>query len=241
MNEEERVRALRAAMGEYRAHLRELDHFAGLARQEAERLRSTVIGPDEFLLALLHPDVGDSLAAQALRDCGVTREAVEELARPHQWEEEIPDGPQYNPAGLHLQYMAEGIAAGRGDTEVGAEHLLLAYLWEPDHSASELEQLGTSREQVRRQLEDLGVDLPQAELPARDPRRYGPEVDVPLDDLWILIRELSYVLPAEASFSFNHDWKNGWVALTEGLDAQEYIERALERHRRVNLPPEEAG
>jgi hypothetical protein len=144
---------------------------------------------------------------------------------------------QYNPAGLHLLYLAEGLAAGLGDSGVRAEHVLLAYLWEPDHSAWQLEHLGTCRDDVRRQLAALGVDIPQAALPARDPRRYGRRLDESLDDLSILIQVLWYVLPEGASFSFHHDWKKGWISLIEGLDAEEYIERALERHRRINRPP----
>ena len=227
-------------MGDYRVHLRELDRLTGLAWQEAKRLRSTVIGPEELLLAILHPDAGESNAAMALRACGVTREAVEALVRRHQRTEEIPGGPQYNPAGQELSSMAEGIAAGLGDSEVRAEHLLLAYLWDPDHSARELEQLGTSREDVRRQLAALDVDVPQPRLPPHDPRKYGPDVDVTLDELWILLRELSYVLPSGASFTWNHNWKKGWVSATEGVDTEEYIKRALERHRHINQPPEGA-
>ncbi len=227
-------------MGDYLGHLRELDRLADLAWQEAKRLRATVIGPEEFLLAILHPDAGESNAAKALRECGVTREAVEALVRRQQREEEIPGGPQYNPAGQQLIAMAEGIAAGLGDSEVRAEHVLLAYVWEPDHSAGELEHLGTSREHVRRELAALGADVPQPALPARDPREYGPNLDVTLEELWILLRELSYVLPHGASFTWNHDWEKGWVSVTEGVDADEYIKRALERHRRINLPPEDA-
>lgn len=240
MSEDERIRALREAMGDYRAHLRELDELAHLAWREAKRLRSTVIGPDEFLLALLHPQAGESPAAQALRACGVTREAVEEMTGRGQRDEDVPDGPQYSPAGLNLENMAEGLAAGLGDRAVRAEHVLLAYLWEPHNSAWQLERLGTSRDEVLGRLATLGVDVPRPPLPAPDPRKYGPRVDVALDDLWILLRELWYVLPNGASFTWNHDGKKGWVSLTEGLDGKEYIERALERHRRLDLPPDDA-
>jgi hypothetical protein len=237
MTENERIRALQEAMGDYRSHLRELDRLAHLAWREAKRLHATVIGPEEFILAILHPEAGDSVAARVLRECGITRDAFEGFTRRHQREEEIPEGPQYSPAGLHLQYLAEGIAAGLGDNKVGAEHVLLAYLWNPDYSTSRLERLGTSREDVRSRLAGLGVELPQPTLPAPDPRTYGPRMEVPFDDLWILLRELWYVLPPGASFTWNHDWEKGWVSVTEGLDAQEYVERALTRRRRRNLPP----
>jgi hypothetical protein len=228
------------SMGDYRLHLRELDRLVHLAWQEAKRLRSTVIGPEEFILAILHPEAGDSVAAQALRECGITREVVEELTRRHQRKEEIPGGPQFNPAGMQLQSMAEGIAAGLGDRGVRAEHVLLAYLWDSTYSAWQLERLGTSREQVQQRLTAAGVHLPQTDLPAPDPRKYGPRVDVPLEDLWILLRQLWYVLPQGASFAWNHDWKTGWISVTEGLDAQNFIQRALERHRRIKLPLEDA-
>ncbi len=222
---------------EYRAHLRRLDLLRHLAWQEAKRLHLTAIGPDELLLGILHPEAGDSIAAVALRDSGVNARALTELVERRASKQEIEGGPQYNPAGYMLMSLAEGMAAALGASEVAPEHLLLAFLWDPDRSAWQLEQIGSSREQVRARLADLGIDLPQAELPAPDPRRWGASVEVSLDELWILIRELHYVLPADAQFAFNHDWKKGWVKGTEGVDLAVYIPRALARHRRLNLPP----
>lgn len=226
-------------MGEYRGHLRRLDHLAHLASREAKRLRSTAIGPEEYVLAILHPEAGESIAARALRDCGISREALAELTEPKRSREEIEGGPQRNPAAYFFMGTAEGIAAGLGASEVTPEHVVLAFLWDPNRSSRQLERLGASREQVRSRLAELGVELPQAELPVPDPRRWGPKVDVSLDQLWILLRELPYVLPQDAGLSFNHDWKKGWIAATEGVDLVVYIPRALARHRRLNLPPED--
>lgn len=224
-------------MAAYRAHLRRLDHLRNLAWQEAKRLRSTAMGPEEFLLAISHPEAGDSIAAQALRDCGIDREALTELAEHKASETEIAGGPQFSPAGYQLMSKAEGIAAALGASEVTAEHLLLGYLWDPDHSAWQLEHLGSSRERVRAQLADLGADLPEVEFPAPDPRRWEQRVEVSLEELWVLIRELHYVMPADAHLAFNHDSKKGWISATEGVDLAVYIPRALDRHRRLNLPP----
>lgn len=226
-------------MGGYRGHLRRLDHVRTLAWREAKRLHSTAIGPEEFVLAILHPEAGESIAARALRDCGISREALARLTEAKRSEEEIEGGPQLNPAAYRFEGTAEGIAAGLGALEATPEHLILAFIWDPDWSSPQLEQVGTSREAVRSRLAELGVELPQAELPVPDPRRWGPRVDVPLDELWILLRELPYVLPRGAQFSFNHDWKKGWLRPTEGVDLAVYIPRALARHRRLNLPPEE--
>jgi hypothetical protein len=91
---------------------------------------------------------------------------------------------------------------------------------------------------VRSHLAQLGTSLPQAALPAPDPRRWGPRTDVTIDELWILLGELPYVMPTGAQFIFNHDWKTGWFRLTEGVDPGVYVPRARERHRRISTAPD---
>jgi hypothetical protein len=203
------------------------------------RLRSAVIGPEEYVLAILHPEAGDSVAAQALRDCGIAREAFADLTMPKRTRKEIHGGPQLNPAAYRLEGLAEGIAAGLGATELRAEHVLLAFLWEPYFSHWIFDKLGSSRELVRARLAELGVDLPQSEVPPPDPRRWGPTVEVPLDELWILLRELGNVLPERAQFRFNHDRVKGWIEATEGVDLALYLPRALARHRQRSVPSQD--
>lgn len=122
------------------------------------------IGPEEYLLAILHPEAGDPIAARALHDCGVGREALTELVKPKQSPEVVEGGPQLNPAAYQLMSLAEGIAAGLGAPEVTLEHVLLAFLWDP-RSDAQFELLGSSRARVRGRLAKLGIDVPQAELP----------------------------------------------------------------------------
>jgi Clp amino terminal domain, pathogenicity island component len=216
---------------EFREHVKGLDRLLRLATSEAKRLESSVIGPVELVLAILHPDAGDSAAARALRHCGVGRDELSELTALTGAALEIEDGPQLNPAAYRMLGMAEGIAAAGGAAEVTADHVLLAFLWEPAFSHGVFERYGSSRELVRARLAELGVDLPQEALPPPDPRRWGPRVDVTLEELPVLIRELPYVLPQGASISFNHDRKKGWIAATEGVDLPTYIPRAIARHR----------
>ncbi len=167
-----------------------------------------------------------------MRDCGADREDVAELATWKRSEQEIEGGPQLNPAAYQLMSLAEGMAAGLGAPEVMPEHVLLAFLWDPGWSGRQR----FSRERLSARLAELGIRLPQAELPPVDPRRWGPRVDVPLDELWILLRELPYVMPPGAQLSFNHDWRKGWIVATEGVDLAVYVPRARARHRRLHLP-----
>ena len=184
---------------------------------------------------MFHPEAEDSIAAQALRDCGADREDVAALATWKRSEQEIEGGPQLNPAAYQLMSLAEGMAAGLGAPEVAPEHVLLALLWDPSWSG----RLRLSRERVRARLAELGIRLPKTEFPPADPRRWGPKVDVPLDELSILLRELPYVMPQGAQVSFNHDWKKGWLVATEGVDLDVYVPRARARHLRLHRPPEE--
>jgi len=225
-------------MGEHRGHLRRLDQLGHLAWREAKRLRSMAVGPEEYVLAILHPEASESLAARALRDCDISRDALAELTESKSSQEQVEGGPQLNPAAYRFLGTAEGIAAGMGAPEVTAEHVLAAFLWDPHHS-SRLERIGASREEVRIRLVELGAEFPPAGLPAPDPRRWGPKVDVRLEELEVLLRELPYVLPGDARMSFNHDWDTAWIATTEGVDLVACIPRALARHQRLNLPSED--
>lgn len=222
-------------MGEYRGHLRGLDGLSRLAFAEAKRLGSMAVGPEELLLAILHPDAPESIAARALRDAGIDRDALAELVRAKGSRNEIEGGPQLNPAGYQLMSLAEGMAAGMGAPVVAPEHVLLGFLWEPGWAAR-LEHLGCSREDLAARLAQLGVRLPQAELPPRDSRRWGASTDVPIEDLPILLRHLPYVMPRDAQLSFNHDWRKAWIGATEGVDLAVHLPRARARHRRPDLP-----
>lgn len=218
-------------MREFREHLKGLDRLLRFAWSEAKRVESAVIGPEELVLAILHPEAGESAAARALRDCGIEREALAEDTARKGAGEALDAGPQLNPAAYGFMGLAEGIAAGLGAAEVGADHVLLAFLWEPTFSSRVFERHGSSRELVRARLAELGVDLPQADLPPPDARRWGPSVDVALNELPILVHELPYVMPQGAQLRFNHDRKKGWIAATEGVDLAVYIPRAISRHR----------
>lgn len=220
-------------MGAYRAHLRQLDHLMVTAWREAERSRSRAAGTDELLLAVVGHS--DSVAAQALRDSGVESERVEAVISQRRRERKDAEELRFTPAAHQLIGCAEGIAAGLGHDEVRPEHLLLAFLWKPECSNWPLEELGSSREQVYAALSARGVDVPQSELPAPDPRKYGPQVKVSLEELSILLDRLFDVLPEGASFTWNRNNEQGWISVTEGLDARHFIQLAL--HHPGPSPP----
>jgi ATP-dependent Clp protease ATP-binding subunit ClpA len=178
-----------------------------LAYAEAARLEDGTVGPCHFMLAIAR---SDSIAAQALRNCGATLEALtaayERLRS--RWEEEQPraqrDSPQLNPASYALEGRTEGFAASAGSTTLEPEHYLLALIWHPDsvHSGM-LRELGTSRADVQRALRALEVDVPALEPPLDDDRPRGERAWIPYEKLELVLRELPSRLPEESPFGFN--------------------------------------
>jgi hypothetical protein len=221
-------------MSSYRAHLRELDRLVlRLAHSDAMRLRLAAIGPEVIVLAILHPEAGDSIAAQVLRECGLDRGICERRLEHYRAQDGRDPSPQLNPAAVQLGAMAEGIAAGLGARTVTAEHVLLAAIWDPSFYSERREPSGPTREQLRDALARRGFALPHAELPSPNPRRFGPPFFLPADQMYVAVGELRHVLPKGASFGCNTkpDTGEAFVIVDEGLDAKHYVRLALARHQ----------
>jgi ATP-dependent Clp protease ATP-binding subunit ClpA len=197
------------------------------------RLEGGTVGPAHFMLALTR---GDSVAAQALRNCGATHEAlttVYERLR-SRWEEEYPRKqrrpPQLNPASYALKGRTEGFAASAGSTTLEPEHYLLALLWDPDsvHSGM-LRELGTSRAEVQGALRALNVRVPELEPPPDDERPRGERVWIPFEQLELVLRELPSRLPEGSPFGFNFtpDRSRAWVQAGADVDLQSIVDEVL--------------
>jgi hypothetical protein len=117
---------------------------------QARALGHNYVGTEHLLLALFEPE--DSLAAIALRQLGVSREAVLErvLAR-------TPGQPEPTvgaiPRSAHSKEAMRGAldeALDLGHNYVGTEHLLLGACRDPAYGAAQiLTELGQTREAVR--------------------------------------------------------------------------------------------
>lgn len=178
---------------------------------------------------------GDSVAAQALRNCGATHEAltaVYERLR-SRWEEEYPrrerTSPQLNPASYALQGRTEGFAASAGSMTLQPEHYLLALVWHPDsvHSGM-LRELGTSRADLQRALGQLDVRVPALEPPPDDERPRGERVWISREKLELVLRELPSRLPEGSPFGFNFTADGrAWVQAGEDVDVRAIVDEIL--------------
>ena len=139
------------------------------AHEEAQRLGQPAIGTEHILLAILRCE--DSLAARALNAEGVTLEAARACLQTTM--PGIPHSVLERPAEeyavtTHARRIIEGArreASRRGETRIGAEHLLLALLADSRTGAVQtLEQCRASPARVERQLERVSSGVPARSL-----------------------------------------------------------------------------
>lgn len=211
----------------------ELRLLQSIAGEEAHRLGGTVVGPEDFLLAMLSPAFADSRAAEALARCSITRELVEKTidakrptAKPKR------RGMTWNPACHDMIGFATGLATGFGAGEVTVEHVLIAQLYQPFFAA---DSSTTTRGEIFAALAELGVQVPSAPWPeAHEPAPLPAPIDVSLDDLNALVTELPRLVPG--GIAWNHDRKRGWVQALTDVDLTAIIPFALDAWTRRRLP-----
>lgn len=135
-----------------------------------------------------------------------------------------------SPAVRQLFGRAQGFASSLGDGIVRSEHGLLAWLWEPWGSkVLELERLSVSPEAVLDALSAAGVRVPRMPLPEPDREPWGDRIEVPLDRMTDVVRELERENLPLRSWGFNQYDGTGWVAGWARLDLRAIVAKVLQR------------
>lgn len=152
--------------------------FRGAAHR-ARQLGRGVVSDDLFLLALTDLDESQP-ARRALTAAGVSR--VQLLAHIRTTGDDA-HGPReggrlrFSPAYYTLHGLAQGFAATLGDGVISPEHVLLAILWMGNSlSLGVLRRIDVTRETVVHELSELGIRVPQAELPLLIEVEWGERV-----------------------------------------------------------------
>ncbi|MEV0534446.1 Clp protease N-terminal domain-containing protein [Kitasatospora sp. NPDC050463] len=142
-----------------------------MAQENARRLNHNYVGTEHLLLGLIHER--ESAAAQALRNLGISLEAV------HQQVVEVIGLGQVAPSGhipltprvrkvLDLSFQ-ESLRLGHDD--IGPEHILLGVIREGEGVAAQIvaTRLGTPLDRVRQEVISILVGLAPAPKPAPPP------------------------------------------------------------------------
>jgi ATP-dependent Clp protease ATP-binding subunit ClpA len=128
-----------------------------LAQEEARMLNHNLIGPEHFLLGMIHESEG--VAAAALRSLGISsldavRQQIEEIAG--RGAEAPPGHIPFAPRGRALVENSLREALQLGHNYIGTEHLLLALTREDEGVAAQiLASHGVGQNQVRQQVIQL--------------------------------------------------------------------------------------
>jgi ATP-dependent Clp protease ATP-binding subunit ClpA len=218
-----------------RSSARRGEWFLFPAFDEAARLNHGWIGPEHVVLAILAPPA-ESVAARVLGDLGITHAAFSTRYVAHLASGEPGDSPtaengtSTSPAWHELVGRADGLAAAFGATSVSAEHLLIAYLWDPD-SGSEFEYLfDVKRETVIAALQTAGVTTPSVAMrpsPQPDPKGHQ-RVFVPADKVTRVAGMLANRLPRDSGLGFNFtDDDRAWIGAHTDIDLERYVAEAL--------------
>jgi hypothetical protein len=210
----------------------ELRLLWSLAAEEAHRLGSTSLGPEDFLLAMLSPAFADSRAAKALARCSITRDLVEgtlhakrSVGKPKR------RGITSNHACHDMIGFASGLAAGLGTGEVTVEDVPIAQLYQPSFAGDSVSR----RSDVFKALVELGVAVPTPPWPEpRQPAPHYDRVDVSLADLEGLVSTLPRLVPG--GITWNESGKRGWIQPVRDVDLTAVIPFALDAWSRRRLP-----
>lgn len=134
-----------------------------LARQEAQRLNSEVIGTEHMLLGIIQE--GGGVAAKVLQNLNLDlkrlRQQIEKLATPSTSPTVTLGQIPFSPASKEAIRLAEEQALQLGHDVIGTEHLLLGILKEENGVAGKvLADLGMKAPEIRDMvLEVLGADV----------------------------------------------------------------------------------
>jgi ATP-dependent Clp protease ATP-binding subunit ClpA len=149
--------------------LEEWRRIFSAAVTEAASFGERHVVSDHVLMALCAPGE-DTVAAGALRAAGVTYDELRgTVARVHRKDEKrlAPADEWIYSTGSSSQVegLAQGLAAGLGADDVRAEHVLLAFLWEPLLLYHLVPDYDATRKAVLARLVEEGVRVPAGPLP----------------------------------------------------------------------------
>lgn len=209
--------------------------FLFRAGDEAARLNHGWVGPEHVLLAILARPT-ESVAAAVLNELGITHERfserlVAEIASGDPGAAPTAEnGTSTSPVWHELIGRADGLAAGLGSAAVTADHLVIAFVWEPD-SGVELEQMfDVKRETIIDALQAAGVATPTVAMrPSPVANTRGQQrVFVPADRVVQIAGMLGDRLPRGSGLGFNFtDDARAWVGAYADVELERHVTEVL--------------
>ncbi len=188
-----------------------------------------MVSDDLFLLALADLDQTQP-TRRALAGVGVSSERLLPHIRTSGDDVSELSGVAlgFAPAFYTLQGLAQGFAATLGDGMISPEHVLLAILWTGNSCSLEaLRRLDVTREAVVHELSELGVPVPQAELPRLIEVEWGERVWFERDQIGDVLDHVRLHLNPGTHWGFNYEADRVWVWAERSVDMAALVRGAL--------------
>ncbi|HWF49421.1 MAG TPA: Clp protease N-terminal domain-containing protein [Solirubrobacteraceae bacterium] len=202
-----------------------------VATEHAIGLRRAVIGDELFLLGILELD-GEQPARRALESDGLTSERllpeIRTAGDAAANQEAGGGGLTFSPASYMLLGRCQGFAAALGEGPITHEHVLMALLWDPQSTSSQvLWRLGHDRGRVLDRLRDQGVAVPSSALPPQREIERGERVWFGRDQVRRVLDHVRLHLSPETTWGFNYEDDRAWVWTEAHVDIQSLVDDAL--------------
>lgn len=196
--------------------------------RHARGLRRQVAGDELFLLAVAGLD-DDPPARRALHAEGITAERL--LTEVRTTGDDVAEPPRlltYSPLCYRVHGIAEGMAACLGDGTIAPEHILLALVWDPETTSSQLLwRLGASRERIVAHLAASGVPVPPSPLPVQQEVEWGERVWFDRDQVQQVLDHIRENVPAGTGWGFSYDRDRAWAHAEAGVGLEALVREAL--------------
>jgi len=194
----------------------------------AQRLSRWVAGDDLFLLALL--ELPQNVPARsALEAEGLTADRVlAEVRTGGDKPSDAFEGLAFPPAFNALLGRAQAFAATLGEGQITPEQVLLALIWDPATSSSQLLwRLGVSRERIVDRLAGNGVAVPGTPIPEQREIEMGERVWFDRKDVSTVIQSLGRRIAPGTRWGFNYEDDRARVWAEAHVDVQALVDEAL--------------
>lgn len=199
----------------------------GVTRR-ARLLGRSVAGDDLFLLALCElPD--DAPARRALAEEAIGARRLLPYVRVSGDRPAAASSLTFSPATYVMHGWAAGFAAATtSDGTIMPEHVLMALLWDPMSTSSQLLwKLGVEREDVAARLRHLDVPVPTAPLPRQREVTMGDREWFSRQHVVAVLAHLNRNIPPGTAWGFNYEGDEAWARAEVTVDLRALVEEAV--------------
>jgi hypothetical protein len=101
-------------------------------------------------------------------------------------------------------------------------------VWDPMTFSSRLvSRMGASRQRIIDRLQEMGVPVPKAPLPAQREIEHGERVWIEREQAQTVVAYVARHIPPDTVWGFNYEGQRAWISAESHVDLQHLVEEGL--------------